>query len=220
MKPKSLEALPLIVQDYWVKTYESARKYVDEGKASKVAWNCVKNNVHKEGDLWVARIKGSKDFERATFVFKAHEDSVTRSSDGFVYRDYVLTSKKDVFSDFAFKRMAEQINEQGLKGRVDNHKLYHYLKEKLKLSEDEIEEELQKIDSGIEAVKASYDGDKIIATIKMTSEVFEKAKDLNAASIEARMPFASLKEGVYNQARLMGFVLTDSPMNPDAVAIS
>lgn len=215
----TLSQLPTKVRNYWQKTYNQAKKYVDESSAEDIAWHRLSTMVYHTDDIWVARIKNSEEVVKEKFYFSATNDSVSRS-DGYVYRDYVLTSKKDVFSDFAFKRMTEQINEQGLKGRIDEHKLYHYLKHQKGLTEEEIEEELQRLETGLEAVKASYDGEQLVATIKMTPEVYEEAKDFVGASIEARMPLASFKEGVYHQARLLGFTLTNEPHNPDAVVVS
>jgi len=215
-----LKQLPEKAQALWNASYEKAKETHTEDRSEKIAWGVLRNKFNKVETTWVARFKDTKDYITVHYVLEASEDSVARSIDGMIYRDFVLTSNKDVFSDFAFKRMTEQINEEGLTGRVDSHKLYHQLKQDGALTQDEIEALLKKADEGITAIKAVYDGSKVTATVAMTPAAYAKAKSFNAASIEARMPNSSLREGVYHQARLMGFVLTDKPDNPDAVATS
>lgn len=220
MPTEILNKLPKRAKALWESAYKAAKAQYGEERAAKIAWGVVKKKFKKIETTWIARFKNTPDYVTTTYIMEATNDSVARSIDGMIYRDFVLTSNKD-FSDFALKRITEQINEEGVVGRVDTvHDLYHKLHRDKTLSEDEIEEELQKVNSGVKAIKALYKDGKVVTTIQMTPEAYAKAKDYNGASIEARMPKASLRDGVYNQARLTGFVLTDTPDNPDAVAVS
>lgn len=217
MPIETLMKLPSKAKAMWESTYKAAKKKYGEERAAKIAWAAVKKKFKKVDNKWVARFPNTPDYITTHYTFSAEQDSVARTEGGFVYRDYVLTSNKDVFTDFAFKRMVDQINSEGLKGRIDRHEAFHKAKHK---GLDEAEEELEAIDQGIEAINARYEQGKVKATIKMSPEAFAKAKELNAASIEARMPMSSYKGGKYNQARLVGFVLANKGDNPDAVALS
>lgn len=225
MPVEMLKKLPKRAAAIWESTFQAAKSKFGEERAAKIAWTAVKKKFKKVGDKWVAKYEGSKVYTNVRYVFQADEASVSKSEDGTIYKDYVLSSNRTdkdnmAFGDFALKRMAEQINEEGVVGRLESrHSSWKELSEK-GLTPEEIEEELQKAESGIKAIKATYKNGKLIAKVAMTPTAFEKAKSFNAASIEARFPAESLREGVVTQARLQGFVLTDTPSNPDAIAVS
>lgn len=224
MPVELLEKLPKRAASLWEATYQSAKEKYGESRAAKIAWVAVKKKFKKVDDVWVAKYIIPNEYTTVRYVFTADSDNVSKSSDGFIYRDYVLSSNsKDKhnqsFSDFALKRMAEQINMEKLRGRATN---YHTLWKKLieqGLSPDEVEQKLQEEDTGIQAISAKFENGKLIARVKFTPEAFEQAKDIKGASIEARLPKESYRAGVFHQARLQGFVLTNEPANPDAVAL-
>ena len=222
MPIKTLMKLPKEARSMWETTYKAAEKQYGEERAAKIAWASVKKKFKKVGDKWVARTDELIQYRTVRYKFQPDEVSVSRGENGGVTMTYVLGTDKSIggvsFSKIALKRMAEQINSEGVTGRIDTkHDLYKKLLETM--SPEEAEEELQKIMSGLKAVRAEVKDNKLVANVKMSDEVFEKAKGFKAASLEARFPEESLRAGVTDQARLMGFVLTDSPADEDAVRV-
>lgn len=225
MPVEILKKLPAKARQLWESTYSAAKEQYGEERAGKIAWAAVKKRFKKVEDKWVAKFIVPQEYTSVKYVFAADSDAVSKSDDGFFYRDYVLSSNGvdkhgQSFSDFALKRMVDQINEEQVVGRYegDKHVLWKQLSEK-GLSPQEIEEELQKIDTGIKAVAARYENGKVVARIRFAPEVYEQVKDLKGASVEARLPSSSYRAGVFHQARLQGFVLTNQPANPDAIAL-
>lgn len=224
MPVETLMKLPKKARSIWESTYEAAKEKYGEKKAAKIAWTAVKKKFKKVEDKWVAKYIIPSEYTTIRYVFTADSNNVSKTEDGSVYREYVLSSNAkdlhgDAFSDFALKRMAEQINEEKLKGRATNY--HNRWKELLEegLTPEEVERRLQEEDTGIEAVNARYENGKLIARVRFAPEAYEMAKDLRGASVEARLPASAYRAGVYHQARLQGFILTDKPANPEAVAL-
>jgi cation transport regulator len=217
--------LPKKAQAIFMGAFNASYSKYGEERAFKIAWAAVKHKFKKVKDKWVSKYVVPQEYAYVRYVFESDSESVSKAEDGSVYRDYVLSSNSvdkhgQSFSDFALKRIVEQINSEGVTGRLEKkHELWKKLAEEGK-SEEEIEKILQSQDTGIKAISAKFENGKVIARIKMTPEAYKLAKDVSGASIEARMPAESYRAGVFHQARLQGFVLTDEPANPDAVVVS
>lgn len=224
MPTQILNKLPKKAKELYDATLKAALQTHDKVRAGKIALSHVLNQFNPVGESWVAKFKENPKYHTIKYVFEAEAGSVSKSIDGLIYRDYVLsTVNKDLtgeaFSDFALKRMTEQINEEGVVGRVDSsHYTWKQLSKEGK-DEGQIEDILQSLDTGIKAISANYNNGKLVARVSFTEEAFKSAKDLKGASIEARYPESSFVNGVYHQARLQGFVLTNNPANLEAMAI-
>lgn len=227
MPSSILQKLPKKAREMWDTTYEAALKHAgDEKMASRIAWAATKKRFKKVENKWVARDSDFETYTTVAYTFNPEEATISRSDDGHTYVNYVLGTTKSIggvsFSQVALKRMAEQINVEKLKGRIDQnkrHALYQSLINR-GLSPDEIEEELQRMESGIEAVNASVINNKLVAKLKIHNSVYPQVSAFKGASIEARYPSESLRLGVTDQARLMGFVFTDDPADEDAIETS
>ena len=222
MPQELLKKLPKPAQTMWESTYKTAKAKYGEERAGKIAWAAIKKKFKKVGEKWVAKSSDFKIYETVRYEFTADEASVSKSADGYSIIDYVLASgsldgHNQKFGPMALSSMVELINEGGVVGRIDNdenHAMWEALAKK-GLSPEEIEEELQKLDTGIKAIKARLDGDKVIAKVRVKNDLVDKVLGMNGASVEARFPSVALKEGVIAQARLQGFVFTPKPANAD-----
>jgi len=223
MPIESLKKLPKKAFNMWESTYKAARNKYSDSRAAKIAWAAVKKKFKKVEGKWVAR---SSDFEVITTVhyeFQADEASISRSEDGFSYVDYVLLTDgfhRDGirFGPMAINSLIDQINEEGLVGRVDgDHSEWKRLV--AKMSPEEIEAYLQSQDTGIKAVKAVKKKGKIVAKIKVKQDMVDKVLSMKGASVEARFPSSSFREGVVTQARYQGFVFTPKPADPKALRV-
>lgn len=224
MPIESLKKLPKKAFDMWEATFATAKKKYSESKAAKIAWAAVKKKFKKVEDKWVAR---SADFDIITTVhyeFKADEASISRSEDGFTYVDYVLLSD-GIHSDgirfgpMAINSLIDQINNEGLVGRVDG--THGEWKQMIArgMTPEEVEQYLQSLDTGIKAVKAINKDGKIVAKIKVRQDMVDKVLGMRGASVEARFPSGSFREGIVNQARYQGFVFTPTPADPKALRV-
>ena len=220
-----LNKLPLAAQAFWDSTYKIANKTYDNTKAERIAWVATKNRMQEVKGVMVARSKDFLKFNTVSYEFIADETSVSRTIDGSVNVSYILGTTKQIdgikFSQVALKRMAEQINSEGVVGRIDSdfkHKLLKDLQAK-GLTPEQVEIELQKLITGIKAVGAKVENNNLVANVSFSKSAYEQAKGFKAVSLEARYPESSVKLGTTDQARLTGFVLTDSPADADAVKL-
>ncbi len=216
---KLLNELPKGASNMWLATKKIASKSHSESRAEQIAWSHVRSKFNKVENQWVAKSEDFEGFTTVHYEFKADEMSVSKSDDGFTTIDYVLSgnnkdSEGQAFGDFALKTMTAQINEEGLVGRIneDSHEQMKVLQHSGKTAE-EVEEELQKLNTGIKAISAKYDNGKMIAKIRVSNDLVGQVLDYKGASIEARMPKESYKAGVFTQARATGFVFTNKPAN-------
>lgn len=221
---KSITQLPKIVQDYYqsVKTAVSS-KFSDNADA--VAWGIVKQKFTRQEDLYLARSEDFNIYKRVTYNFKADEASISRSEDGFSFIDYYLLSTdyhKDGlrFSPMAVDALLSQINEEGLVGRIESDHAEWNSMVKRGSSPEDIERALQSLDTGIKAIKALRDGNKIRATLQVRNDLVDKVLAMPGASVEARFPQASFLDNTIHQARYQGFVLTDNPADGNAVRVN
>lgn len=217
------DVLPSKAQDIWMKAFNSAYEKYGESKARRIAWAAVKESYKKVEGEWVLKSLGSQSFDYVYYKLNPEALNVSKSEDGYTYMDYVLTSDAvdadgKRFGGLSFASMIDQINENGLVGRVDGdgrHKEFYRML-RSGLSPSEIEKLSSEFDSGIKAVSARLEGNKLIARIQVRNDILDKVKDVKGASIEARIPTDAVKGNTYNQARLTGFVLTNAPANPDS----
>lgn len=222
MPVETIKILPDPAKNLWEATFNTAKTSYGNEQASRIAWSNVKSKFKQVDNRWVARTEDLLGFTTSKYIFNADEASIARSDD-FTTVNYVLATSKNIggvsLSPIALKRMAEQINLEGLKGRIDSNNKHGLLDELRKNNEeddeDDIEEKLQGVDSGITADSAYVKGDKLIARIKLAKGI----KPAKAVSIEARFPVDSVRAGVTDQARAMGFVFTDEPADSDAVQV-
>ena len=215
-----IEELP-----YTEKVKEEASKLYSTERAEKIALYLATSKFQKVETDWIARAEDVLGYKTVHYEMVADEASISRADDGDSYIDYVISSgSKDghgtIMSPLFRTAMVDQINNEGLVGRVDDekHQLFNELQTK-GLSPEEIEEELQKSQSGIKAVSARLLGDKVIAKIKVAADKLADVLKYKGASIEARTPTNAFREGVVTQGRLTGFVLTNSPSNPDSFRV-
>lgn len=204
---------------------QAATLYSPE-RAEKIALYLATGKFQKVETDWIARAEDVLGYKTVHYEMTADEASISRADNGDSYIDYVISSgSKDghgtIMSPMFRNAMVDQINEEGLVGRIDGdekHELFDELQKK-GLSPEEIEEELQKAKSGIKAVGASLSGDKVIAKIRVAKDKLADVLKYKGASIEARTPSNAFREGVVTQGRLTGFVLTNSPSNPDSYRV-
>lgn len=225
MPIESLKKLPKKAFDLWEATFKAAKSKYSESRAAKIAWSAVKKKFKKVEDKWVARASDLNIVTTVRYEFSADEASVSRSDDGYSYVDYILLTSgvhRDGirFGPMAYNSLIDQINNEGLVGRVDDglHEEWNSLI-KRGMSPEEIEEYLQSQDTGIRAVKAFNKDGKIIARIKVRQDLVDKVLSYRGASVEARFPAQSFRENVVTQARYQGFVFTPTPADPGAVRV-
>lgn len=222
--PKNVRGvLPSKAQDIWMSAFNSAYDKYGDKKSFRIAWAAVRNSYKKVEGKWVAKDSLSSSYDYVYYSLEQDAYNVSKAEDGFTYMDYVLTSNAVdgdgyKFDGLSFSSMIDQINNDGLVGRVDDdgrHKEFHKMQRK-GLKANEIEELSSEFDSGIKAVSARMEGTKLIARIQVRNDLLEKVKNVKGASVEARIPKDAIRGNTYNQARLTGFVLTNSPANPDS----
>jgi len=213
--PKSVQKLPNIAQNMFRKTFNTAFSKYGEEKAFKIAWAAVKKRFKKVKDKWVAKTSDFTGFMTIRYVFNPNEAIIGKSSNGRTLVEYIM-SGSDIdrdgqkWDDFALKRFAEQINEEGLSGYLsDGHEALMIGKEK-NLSPEEIEEYVKSLNTGIKAIQARYEQGKLYSTIEVPNEMVDVVKDMGI-SIEARVPMESIIGNTLKQGRLTGFIFTGNP---------
>lgn len=226
MSKELYSKLPTSAKNFWSNTYNTAKELFSDERSEKIAWSAVINRLHKSEDTFVAK---SADFHHSfstiTYTFKAGEVISTKSVDGKTLVDYVLTDSTvdrngKSWGAMALKSFTDKINIEGVVGRIDpTHNLIKKLKLK-GLTPDEIEEWLKGLNTGVRAVSASYDPKgKVTTTLEIDNSVYEEASKYGSLSIEARHPSVFDSAEVVPQANIMGFVLTNNPINPNAIRI-
>lgn len=188
----------------------------------KVASAAVLNRLSVVENQWVGRSEDFEGFTKTVYTFVADKAKVNRSEDGYSYVDYTLATSNKAkdgfkFGAMALKSMADKINLEGLVGRADGD--HSFLKElEMKgMSEEDIENELKKVNSGIEAISAVYDPKgKVTATLKVKNDVLQDVLKYDAASVEVVFPTDGIKGDLIPQAQIRGFVLTNNPVDPFA----
>ncbi len=213
MKSKLYKQLPLKAREAYDSAYEVAVPKYDEERANKIALVNARNELQKP------------QVQTFTYDFVADTASVSKGADGYSYVDYALSSNSldahgTKFDDFALTNMVDQINNEGLVGTLDDnvHKEWNELKAK-GYSPEEIEEILQKRDTGIKAVSARILGNKVVARLRVAADKIKEVLKYKGASVEARVPVTAVVGNTFKQARLQGFVLTNTPSNPDAYRV-
>ena len=188
----------------------------------KVAWKVILNRLVPSENVYLARSEDFESFTKTSYTFVADKAKVNRSEDGYSYVDYTLATgnvAKDgyKFGAMALKSMADKINLEGLVGRADgDHNFLNELEMK-GMSEEDIEEELKKVNSGIKAVSAVYDPKgKVTATLKVRNDVLQDVLKYDAASVEVVFPKDAIRGDLIPQAQIRGFVLTNNPVDPFA----
>ena len=220
MSEKLLEKLPESAKDLWQSTFKTAKAKHGESRANRIAWSAIKNRLHKVENNWIARDSDFKSYKTISYKFKPEETIISRSQDGFTYIKQPLASTDSIgglsLSQVALKRLAEQINSEGVPGLLDPK--HSFLDKNYNEDEEEdYEAKVKQLNSGVEAVDALVENNRLIATLKVRNDVLDKVTGFKAASIEARVPSDSIRAGVTDQARLASFVLTNSPADSSAV---
>ena len=225
MSLKLYSKLPTSAKNFWSDTYNTAKELYSEERSEKIAWSAVLNRLHKTEDTFVAKSSDFHSFSTVTYTFKAGEVISTKSVDGKTLVDFILTdSTKDKngksWGAMALKSFTDKINLEGVVGRIDPS---HDLIKKLKmqgLTPDEIEEYLKGLNTGVRAIRATYDPKgKVTTTLEIDNDVFKEASRYGSLSIEARHPSVFDNAEVVPQANIMGFVLTNNPVNPNAIRV-
>ena len=173
MSIELLNKLPRAAQAMWTATSNEAKAKYGESRANKIAWSTIKSKFNKVNETWVAKSSDFNTYEVVRYEFVADEASVSKDSEGFSTIDYILASGKfdghnQQFGQLALTSMVTQINEEGLVGRLETdgrHELWKQLA-KEDLTPEEIEERLQSLDTGIKAISARLDGNKVVAKVK------------------------------------------------------
>ena len=215
--------LPTPAQKIWMSAFNSAFEKYGEDKARRIAWSAVKKRFKKKEDKWVAKIRDTPSFKTVKYVFEPKEAIIGKEENGYSYLEYILSGNEEDlngqrWSDFALKRFAEQINEEGLKGYMsDKHTILELAKQN-DWSPDQIEEMSSKLDTGIEAFKARYDNGQLVSNIKVPSELVDVVKNMGI-SVEARVPTKSIQNNTFNQGRLTSFIFTNNPAYSKARAV-
>ena len=212
MNKELLKHIPKDSQDLWTSTYNVAINSHSSQRSEKIAWSNVQSNLNNNTD-------------KITFNFIADTASISKSSDGYSYVDYALSSNSldaqgTKFGNFALTNMVDQINSEGLVGALDDnvHEEWNRLKAQ-GYSPAEIEAILQSRETGIRAISAFIDKNKVVARLKVKSSLMSEVMKYKGASVEARVPLDAVSGNTFKQARLQGFILTNHPSNPDAYRI-
>lgn len=218
---KVKKVLPKAAQKLFMEVFNAAFNKYGEEKAFKIAWAAVKKRFKKKGNRWVAR---SKDFVSKviyTYYFVPNNMLVTKSDGEYVYIDYVLTDNQpdlyhDKFSDFALASIANSLSiDNPIKGRIDeDHSLARKLLEQDNMPPSEIEKILNQLDTGIEAIGGKYVNGRLVATLRVKKDLLPLIKQYKGASVEVVVPEDKYVNKTFQQARLVGFVLTNNPVNP------
>lgn len=221
MTLKILSKLPKSATIYYKDLFDTAKGMYGEDKALAIATQGVLNKLRPVETGFVAHSEDFETFTTTHYEFSATETVVTHSENGKTYIDYVLADAQPVkdgtkWGAMALQSFVDTINLESVVGRIDgDHSLIKSLKLK-GLTPDEIEEYLKSMNTGIKAIKATYDPKgKVVTTLEIDNAVYEEAKKYNSLSIEARKP-AHYVSGEVPQGKIMSFVLTNNPMNPRA----
>jgi hypothetical protein len=215
-----INELPQPVQNYFNEV-KSNIQGKSETRANQIAWTITKSKFNKIENNYVAKTSDFDTIKVVHYEFVPSEVTISKDDDGDEVIDFILMSN-DIdnqgknFDDFAIKRIVEQINEEGLIGRIDGnfrHETYDALV-RAGRTPSEIEEELQSLDTGIKAISARFDNGKLVAKIKVNPKLTNDILKFKGASIEARVPSESIVGNTYKQARAVGFVFTNNPSNP------
>lgn len=224
MSKELFSKLPTSAKNFWSETYDTASSLFNSDRAEKIAWKAVINRLHKTEESFVAKSADFQTFNIVKYTFKAEEVISTKSIDGKTLVNYILTDSTvdkhgKQWGALALKSFTDTINLEGLVGRIDpDHDLVKRLKAK-GLTPDEIEEYLKGLETGIKAINATYDPKgKVTATLAIDNDVYEEASKYGSVSIEARHP-ASFTGTEVPQANIMSFVLTNNPVNPNAIRV-
>lgn len=211
----------------WEKVYATAKSKYGETRASQIAWEAVKKKFKKVEDKWVARSEDFEVFTTVRYEFVADEATLSRSEDSeYSFVDYVLLSN-DYHSDgikfgpMAYNSLIDQINNEGLVGRIDDDDKHEMWKSLIKQgkSPEEIEEILQSMNTGIKAISAKNINGKVTARIQVRNDLVDKVMQYKGASVEARFPSESFRNKIVTQARYQGFVFTPTPADPKALRV-
>lgn len=218
MPVEMLKKLPERARRIWESAYETARKKYSEERSARIAWAAVKKRFKKVEGRWVGKTVDSEKTVSVYYEF-AGEFMVQKDKDGNLFVDAVLSGTDpdevgDGFSEEALKSYAEQINERGIKGRIDDHKLFDSLK-KQGYTPDQIQQLLSEDDSPIEAVKAWFKDGKLYIR-NLIKKGFEKVVNtFKGLSLEARVPknlaTPNGKGLTYRGGEVIGYTLTNKP---------
>lgn len=220
--------LPKKAQRMWMSTFNASFDKYGEDRARKIAWSSVKSKFKKVEGKWVAKASDFDTTDSVYYEFELEGKNITESLDeDVVYYDYVLSStSKDGnnknFSELFLKRAAELINEEGLVGYIpegEEHGLFKRLKEEGKNAK-EVEDTIQNLDSGVKAIKAVYQNNKLHTTIAVKKDKVPMVDQFNGISVEAWIPKGCEVNDTYLQGKFVGFAFTNKPSNPDAVRVS
>lgn len=221
----NVDKLPEVVKTFYNEVYNQAVGLGhDSLKASSISWAITKGKLNKVENSYIARCKDFEIIKKVHYEFVADEASVSRSDDGYSYVDYVLLTNgvhNDGirFSNDAVNSLVDQINNEGLVGRVEAlHEEWEQLVRN-GLSPEEVEKILQGKDTGIKAIKAVNNGGKVVARVKVRQDLVDKVLSYKGASVEARIPAHYFKDGFVTNARYQGFVFTPSPADPNALRV-
>lgn len=221
-----LNKLPMKAQSMYEKVYTIAKSKHGSDRASQIAWTAVKDKFKKVEDSWVARSEDFEVFTTVHYEFVADEATLSRSEDSeFSFVDYVLLSNDYhtdgiKFGPMAYNSLIDQINNEGLVGRIDDdkHEVWKSLTKQGK-SPEEIEEYLQNMNTGIRAISAKNIDGKVTARIQVRNDLVDKVMNYKGASVEARFPSESFRNKIVTQARYQGFVFTPTPADPKALRV-
>lgn len=217
-----LNKLPKTARLMWESTYSAAKDKYGESRAAKIAWSAVKAKFKKVQEKWVARSSDFEPFVVTSYLYlEKAEVSKAYTEEGYTYVDYVMADnspdiKEHISLDaMALSSFSDTINTNKVYGRIDaDHSFLEELKRK-GLSPEEMEEEIRKLDTGIEAVNARYEKGVVKATLKIRNDIYPEASKYKAVSVEFSHP-PEITGKVIKQARLRGFVLTNNPRLPNA----
>lgn len=196
---------PKKTKELYDNVYNKASMSYTSERANKIALTVVRDSL-----------------STVKFDFVADTASISKDENGYSYVDYGLSSNRldahgTKFDNFALTNMVDQINKEGLVGDVDEdvHSEWNKLKAQ-GYTPAQIEEILQSRDTGIKAISARIDKNKVVARLRVRSDLMSKVMQYKGASVEARVPYEAVQGNTFKQARLQSFILTNTPSNPDA----
>jgi len=215
---KSVGALPSAAKRMFLRVFNTSLSKFGEERALKVAWAAVKKRFKRKPDgTWVARSSSFGGVTYFTFEATPAEKFESRSEDGNILHNYVLTDNlPDKFgtspSNELMQEWAVWINEATPEVDTD-HNLWTNAVNTYGGDETEVAKVMQFKKGVAKAVKAFVDKGQLIVSLLFDKRYNKHIEKFSGLSIEAGVPPGETK---WINGKLFGFSLmeNDKPGNP------
>ena len=224
--PATIKALPSAAQSLFREVANSAIARGNSDEVSfQIAWTAVKRRFKKSGEEWVAKTEDFEDVVFYEFSTEPSEEFISRTDDGHIVHNYVLT---DIHPD----KLGTAPSEEMLKEWADD-----LAKAQPEVDTDHSlwERAKQEFGGDVELVGKTMRGKRGIARITnavvtagklVVSVLFDKRFERHIDKIKGMSVEAAIRKdrdsGRWTAGKLFGatFAINKNPVNPRAVAIS